>query len=54
MKAFVAGVIAMTVISVAAWAVLTHVVDRSSASVYTSKQPGAVRLSSGEGDHDDE
>ncbi|MBA5776616.1 hypothetical protein H2509_05695 [Stappia sp. F7233] len=45
MKAFLAGLAAMAVIGVAAWAVLTKAYDYSSASVYTSANPGAVRLS---------
>ncbi|WP_156884429.1 hypothetical protein [Stappia stellulata] len=48
MKAFVAAVIAVAVIGVGSWAVLTRGLDYSAASVYTTSTPGAVRLSSGE------
>lgn len=45
MKAFVAAVFAAAVISVGAWAVLNKGLDYSSASTFTSHNPGAVRLS---------
>ncbi len=49
MKAFLAGIAATALIGVGAWAVLNKVYDYSSATVYTTKTPGAVRLSPDEG-----
>lgn len=45
MKAFVCAVIVAGVIGVGAWAVLNKGLDYSSATIYTSHNPGAVRLS---------
>lgn len=49
MKAFVSAVIAMVVIGTGAWAVLSYGLDYSSASVYSTRTDGAVRLSPGDG-----
>jgi hypothetical protein len=45
MKAFLCAMAALAVIGVGAWAYLTRGVDFSSASVYSTSTPGAVRLS---------
>ncbi|MCA1241000.1 hypothetical protein LC092_00965 [Stappia stellulata] len=50
MKAFVAAIIAVAVIGTGAWAFLTHGLDYSASAVYSTNTPGAVRLSSGDGD----
>jgi hypothetical protein len=50
MKAFVAAIIAVAVIGVGSWGVLTRGLDYSAASVYSTSTPGAVRLPSGEED----
>lgn len=43
MKAFIIGMVAMVVISIGAWFVLTQELDYSSASVFQSDR-GSVRL----------
>lgn len=45
MKAFLSAIVALAVIGTGAWAFLTRELDYSSASVYSSHNPGAVRLS---------
>lgn len=49
MKAFLAGIAAMALIGAGAWVVLNKGYDFSSAKVYTTQTPGAVRLSPNEG-----
>ncbi len=50
MKAFISGLIGMTVIGVGAWFVLTHQLDYSAMSVNTSHKNDAVRLDPGMGE----
>jgi hypothetical protein len=49
MKAFACAVIAVAVIGLGAGLIMTYGLDYSSASVYSSKNDGAVRLSPGDG-----
>lgn len=53
MKAFVIGLVAMVVIGVGAWFMLTQEMDFSSAAVYQSDN-GSVRLTPGMGHRPDE
>ncbi|WP_293721510.1 hypothetical protein [Stappia sp.] len=49
MKAFACAVIAVAVIGVGAGLFLSYGLDYSSATIYSSDNPGAVRLSPGDG-----
>ena len=50
MKAFACAVIAVAVIGLGAGLFMTYGLDYSSASVYSSGNSGAVRLSPGDGE----